>query len=208
MTILPSEFFRRSADVVAADLLGMVVLSTIGGVTTAGRIVETEAYLGYRDPASHGYRFRRHAGNQSLYAPSGTWYVYRSYGVHWCANLVCSEEGGDGAAVLLRALEPLEGLPTMRRRRGTRVDTALCSGPGKLTQALGITRALDGQLMSSAPVTVESQTTLQPARIVVTPRIGITKAANWPLRFALEGSRWLSRPANGRPGSPLAIHPS
>ncbi len=205
---LPPDFFLRPADAVAADLVGMLVRSTIGGVTTAGRIVETEAYLGFRDPASHGYRFRRHAGNESLYAPPGTWYVYRSYGIHWCANLVCSDSSGDGSAVLLRALEPLEGLPAMRRRRSTRVDAALCSGPGKLTQALGITRALDGQPMTSAPVAVEPSSTRRPARIAMTPRIGITKAAEWPLRFTLEGSRWLSRPAtNGRRGSPLASRP-
>jgi len=205
---LDPDFFLRSADLVAAELLGMLMTSTAGGTTTVGRIVETEAYLGHRDPASHGYRFRRHAGNESLYATPGTWYVYRAYGIHWCANLVCSDTEGDGSAVLIRALEPLRGLPAMRRRRGTPVDTALCSGPGKLTQALGITRALDGRPMASAPVTVEFDSTREPARIAVTPRIGITKAADWPLRFALEGSRWLSRPASGRPASALATHPS
>jgi DNA-3-methyladenine glycosylase len=203
----PSNFFTRSAEIVAADLLGGVVVSRVGGATMSGRIVETEAYLGHHDPASHGFRYRRHAGNASLYAPPGTWYVYRSYGIHWCANLVCGDEEGDGSAVLIRALEPLTGLPVMRRRRGLRPDVALCSGPGKLTQAMGITRALDGKPMANAPVTVEFDPTMQPARVVVTPRIGITKAADWPLRFAVEDSRWVSRPVNGRPASPLAIHP-
>ena len=206
-TRLDPDFFLRPANLVAADLIGTLITSTVAGTTTVGRIVETEAYLGHRDPASHGYRFRRHAGNESLYAAPGTWYVYRSYGIHWCANLVCSDTEGDGSAVLIRALEPLRGLRAMRRRRGTQVDTALCSGPGKLTQALGITRALDGRPMASAPVTVELDSTREPARIAVTPRIGITKAADWPLRFALEGSRWLSRRASGRPVSPLVTHP-
>ena len=204
----PPEFFTRSAEIVAADLLGAVMVSRINGATTSGRIVETEAYLGHRDPASHAFRYRRHAGNASLYAPPGTWYVYRSYGIHWCANLVCCDDGGDGSAVLIRALEPLTGLPVMRRRRGSRPDVALCSGPGKLTHAMGITRGLDGRAMANAPVTVVLAQTMQPARVVVTPRIGITKAADWPLRFVVKGSRWVSRPANGRPQSPLAIHPS
>jgi DNA-3-methyladenine glycosylase len=169
--------------------------------------VETEAYLGHRDPASHGFQYRRHAGNASLYAAPGTWYVYRSYGIHWCANLVCSDEEGDGSAVLIRALEPVRGLPVMRRRRGPRTDGELCSGPGKLTQAMGVTRALDGMPMASAPVTVVLDPTRQPARVVVTPRIGITKAADWPLRFAVDGSRWVSRPPSGRPPLPLATHP-
>jgi DNA-3-methyladenine glycosylase len=204
----PPDFFARSVETVASDLVGAVMVSRLGGATTSGRIVETEAYLGHRDPASHGYRYRRHARNASLYAPAGTWYIYRSYGIHWCANLVCSDEAGDGSAVLIRALEPLAGLTAMRRRRGTETDVALCSGPGKLTQAMGITRALDGQPMASAPVTVLLDQTMQPARVVVSPRIGITKAADWPLRFAVEDSRWVSRPANARRASPHAIHPS
>ena len=206
----PPEFFTRSAEMVAADLLGAVMVSRVNGATTSGRIVETEAYLGHRDPASHAFRYRRHAGNASLYAPPGTWYVYRSYGIHWCANLVCCDEEGDGSAVLIRALEPLTGLSIMRCRRGSRhrPDVALCSGPGKLTHAMGITRALDGRPMANAPVTVVVDQTMQPARVVVTPRIGITKAADWPLRFAVEGSRWVSRPANGRAPSPLASSPS
>jgi DNA-3-methyladenine glycosylase len=203
----PPDFFTRSAEVVAAELLGAVMVSRVGSATTSGRIVEAEAYLGHRDPASHGFRYRRHAANASLYAPPGTWYVYRSYGIHWCANLVCGDQEGGGSAVLIRALEPLTGLPVMRRRRGLRPDVALCSGPGKLTQAMGITRALDGKPMANAPVTVVFDPTMQPARVAVTPRIGITKAADWPLRFVVEDSRWVSRPVNGRHASPLAIHP-
>ena len=137
--LLPVSFFRRPAEVVARELIGAVVVSTVRGTRTAGRIVEVEAYLGHRDPASHGYQHRRHAQNEGLYGPAGHWYVYLSYGVHWCANLVADREV-NGGAVLLRALEPVEGLAVMRRRRGAVPDRQLAAGPGRLTQALGITR--------------------------------------------------------------------
>src|SRR5918998_2146441 len=110
---LPVAFFRRPAEIVAAELIGNVVVSSIGGLLTAGKIVETEAYLGYDDPASHGYRHRRNDRNAALFGAPGTWYVYLSYGMHWCANLVCEAEGR-ASAVLLRALEPVDGLATMR----------------------------------------------------------------------------------------------
>src|SRR5215210_1197106 len=130
---LPVNFFRRPAEVVARELLGRVLVSTIGGQVVTARIVETEAYLGYDDPASHGYLHRRNARNQALFGPPGSWYVYLSYGMHWCANLVC-QRTGLASAVLLRALEPLAGLELMRhRRRGVEVKD-LCSGPGKLCQ--------------------------------------------------------------------------
>jgi DNA-3-methyladenine glycosylase len=189
---LPVAFFRRPAEVVAADLLGEVIISSVGGILTSGKIVETEAYLGYEDPASHGYLHRRNARNQALFGPPGLWYVYLSYGMHWCANLVC-QEAGLASAVLLRALEPLEGLDAMRERRGGVSDRDLCSGPGKLCQALGITRELDGQPMSKSRVVVERGTRQHRDRIVATPRIGITKAADWQLRFHLAGSPWASR---------------
>jgi DNA-3-methyladenine glycosylase len=189
---LPVAFFRRPAEIVAADLLGMVVISTVGGGSTAGRIVETEAYLGYDDPASHGYRHRRNARNAALFGPPGLWYVYLSYGMHWCANLVC-QQAGYASAVLLRALEPLDGLDLMRQRRGPVPDRALCSGPGKLCQALGITRDLDGARMGAGPVLVRRPVRSEEPRIAATPRVGITKAADWPLRFVVAGSPWLSR---------------
>jgi DNA-3-methyladenine glycosylase len=188
---LPVSFFERSPDVVARELLGTTVVSTNGGRRTAGRIVETEAYLGRDDPASHGYQDRRHAQNESLYGPPGTWYVYLSYGMHWCANLVCGPLG-HASAVLLRALEPIEGLATMRRRRGAVADRQLCSGPGRLCQALGITRTLDGAAMRRSSVTVRAADALP--SVVASARIGITKAADWPLRFVIEGSPWTSRP--------------
>ena len=189
---LPVTFFRRPAEIVAADLLGMVVISSVGGRSTAGVIVETEAYLGYDDPASHGYLHRRNTRNAALFGPPGLWYVYLSYGMHWCANLVC-QQAGYASAVLLRALEPLDGLEVMRRRRGAVPDRSLCSGPGKLCQALGINRDLDGARMGASPVVVRRPVRSEERRIAATPRVGITKAVDWPLRFVVAGSPWLSR---------------
>jgi len=193
---LPVAFFSRPTEVVAADLLGMILVSSVGGKRTEGRIVETEAYLGYDDPASHGYRHRRHARNEALFGPPGLWYVYLSYGMHWCANLVC-QQAGLASAVLLRALEPLTGIEIMRRRRGGVPDRELCSGPGKLTQALGISRDLDGCRMSRSEVRVRRPDSIEAIEIAASPRIGITKAADWPLRFCLAGSPWTSRKETG-----------
>jgi len=192
---LPVSFFDRPAEVVARELLGTLVISTLAGQRTSGRIVETEAYLGYDDPASHGYRHRRHARNEALFGPPGTWYVYLSYGMHWCANLVCGVPG-QGSAVLLRALEPAEGLALMRERRGGVADRQLCSGPGRLCQALGITRDQDGLAMRRSGVLVRARQDRMPPAVVVSPRIGITKAADWPLRFAVSRSPWISRPGS------------
>jgi DNA-3-methyladenine glycosylase len=193
---LPVAFFKRPTEVVAAELIGKVVVSTVGGLLTAGRIVETEAYLGYDDPASHGYRHRRNARNAALFGPPGIWYVYLSYGMHWCANLVC-QRAGLASAVLLRAMEPLEGLDVMRQRRGELPDKQLCSGPGRLCQALGINRDLDGSAMAEGPVMVLRGDRVTVSAISATPRIGITKAADWPLRFHLAGSPWTSRKEKG-----------
>ncbi|HZE76178.1 MAG TPA: DNA-3-methyladenine glycosylase [Gemmatimonadales bacterium] len=189
---LPVRFFARPADAVARDLVGALIVSSIDGQSAMGRIVETEAYLGYDDPASHGYRHRRHAQNEALYGPPGSWYVYRSYGIHWCANLVCQAEG-DGSAVLLRAVEPLEGVEVMRGRRRLDEPGLLCAGPGRLCQALGITRlGLDGQMMEQSPV-MELARNGWAGAVEATPRVGITKAVGWPLRFAAAGSPWVSR---------------
>jgi DNA-3-methyladenine glycosylase len=188
--LLPVSFFRRPAEIVARELIGAVVVSTVRGARTAGRIVEVEAYLGYRDPASHGYRHRRHAQNEGLFGPAGHWYVYRSYGVHWCANLVAGTEVNEGA-VLLRAVEPIEGIETMRRRRGDVPDRQLAAGPGRMTQALGISHSLDQRAMRGAVVQVFQGA--PQAAPVATPRIGITRAVDWPLRFVEAGTRWASR---------------
>ncbi len=177
---------------VAPALLGTIIESRIGGTVTSGRIVETEAYLGHDDPAAHGYLGRRNDRNAAIFGPAASWYVYLSYGMHWCANLVCEREG-KAAAVLIRALEPLDGLDLMRARRGGVGDGQLCSGPGKLCQALGITRELDSIMMGTADVVVLRGTRRRESVIVAGPRIGITKAAEWPLRFVVGGSQWLSR---------------
>lgn len=190
---LPVAFFERDVETVARELLGAELETTFRGCRTVGRIVEVEAYLGAEDPASHAYRLRRHAQNTSLYLPPATWYVYLSYGMHWCANLVAGEPGR-GGAVLLRAIEPLEGVGAMARRRGLQQPRLLGAGPGRLCQALGITRArLDGVLMPASQAVVRLPlATSGSFEIVTTPRIGITKAAEWPLRFLVRGSGFVS----------------
>lgn len=180
--VLPQSFFKRAAPQVARDLLGAVLVSRIGGRVVAGRITEVEAYLGRDDPASHAWGGRRLAQNEGLYRPPGWWYVYRSYGMHWCANLVCASTGL-GAAVLIRAMVPTRGLDIMQRRRGEVPLRQLANGPGKLTVALGMTRAHDQQPMRSSPVVVRVGNRVDDDAVRVTPRIGITKAADWPLRF-------------------------
>lgn len=181
---LPASFFLRPAEVVARDLLGRRLESRIGGVATGGRIIETEAYLGISDPASHAFQGRRNAQNASIYTAPGTWYVYRSYGIHWCINLVTAPEGF-GAAVLIRAIVPDRGLDLMRERRRARPTSDLANGPGKLAQALGITRTLDGHTMASSAVVVVEGEPMPDAVVRVTPRIGITKGVEARLRFVV-----------------------
>jgi len=189
---LPPSFYARPTPVVARRLLGQVLVSEVGGRRTAGRIVETEAYLGPDDPASHGYRARRTRRNASLFERPGTAYVYFTYGMHWCLNAVTEREGMP-AAVLIRALEPLEGLATMRRRRRNAADRELCSGPAKLCQALGVTGREDGVPLTRGRLRIVRHRSRQRYAIIVTPRIGITRAVDWPLRFLIEGSPWVSR---------------
>jgi DNA-3-methyladenine glycosylase len=182
---LGSEFFARSVHDVAPDLIGVTLL--VDGV--GGRIVEVEAY-DHEDPASHGFRGRTDR-NASMFGPPGHAYVYRSYGIHWCLNLVC-EEVGVANAVLLRALEPTRGLEQMRARRGLEDERLLCSGPGRLCQALGVTREHDGLALDRPPFELLAGDS--PAEIVTGPRIGITRAAELPWRYAEAGSPFLSRP--------------
>lgn len=176
----------------APSLIGHYLVSTLGGERTVGRIVETEAYLGPDDPASHAAeRIGRTTRNAAMFGPPGTAYVYRSYGVHWCLNAVTDREGHP-AAVLIRALEPVAGLDVMRARRGTS-DRDLARGPGRLTQALGITGDQDGHPLVDPPLILAEGRQPDPEDIEVGPRIGISRARDWPLRFTLAGSRHLSR---------------
>ena len=169
---------------VAPDLVGATLL--VDGV--GGRIVEVEAY-DHEDPAAHGYRGRT-ARNASMFGPPGHAYVYRSYGIHWCLNLVCEDEG-TASAVLLRALEPTRGLDTMQARRGVEDPRLLCSGPGRLCQALGVTRDHDGLPLDVPPFRIEAPE--ETVEVVASARIGITRAADLPWRYAVAGSRYLSR---------------
>lgn len=175
----------------------MVLVSTVGGVETAGRIVETEAYIGPHDDASHAAaRIGRTARNGSMFGAPGIAYVYRIYGMHWCLNIV-TDEIDFPAAVLLRALEPLHGLDVMRARRHAGQkhlpDTALASGPGRLAAALGITGDHDGHPLQREPLLITAATPVAAESITAGPRVGITRAADWPLRFREAGSAWTSR---------------
>lgn len=166
-------------------------MSRIRGREAVGRIVETEAYIGPHDPACHAYGHRRTERTETLYGPPGTAYVYFTYGMHWCLNAV-TERVDYPAAVLIRALEPLDGIALMRRRRGRVPDRALCAGPARLCEALGITGRQNGESLERGAVRIlpGGRTRL---RVAVTPRIGITAARDWPLRFVIADSGWLSR---------------
>jgi len=177
---------RRNVHEVAPELIGATLL--VDGV--GGTIVELEAY-DHEDPAAHGYGNRRTARNASMFLPGGHAYVYRSYGIHWCLNFVCGEEG-EASAVLIRALEPTEGLDVMRARRRLDDVRLLCAGPGRLCQALGVTREHDGLSLDRPPFSLTSRR--GDVAIVTGPRIGITKAVDQPWRYGLAGSRFLSRP--------------
>lgn len=190
---LAASFFARDTVRVARGLLGAVVDSRIGGTRTAGRIVEVEAYVGAHDPADHGFGNRRTQRNQALFGPPGTAYVFRSYGIHWCLNAVTEREGRP-TAVLIRALEPIAGLERMGARRGTHDRRRLCAGPGMLTQALGVTGACDGVRLDRGALRILPDSGAARIDIVAGPRIGISKAADWPLRFVIRGSPWISRP--------------
>ena len=182
--MLRRDFFARSVHEVAPDLIGVTLL--VDGV--GGRIVEVEAY-DQEDPASHGYRGRT-TRTEAMFGPPGHAYVYRSYGIHWCLNLVCREEGVSEAA-LIRALEPTAGLEEQRRRRGVEDVRALCSGPGKLCQALGITGEHDGLPLDLPPFWLDERRGAP--EIVTGPRIGITRATELSWRYLEANSLFLSR---------------
>ena len=190
--MLKRDFFGRSVHEVAPELIGVTLL--LEGV--GGRIVEVEAY-DQEDPASHAHRGRT-ARNAVMFGPPGHAYVYRSYGIHWCLNLVCGEEGVPEAA-LIRALEPTSGLDLQRRRRGLDDVRALCSGPGKLCQALGITRQHDGLALDVPPFELVERDEVP--EILTGPRIGITRATELTWRYMSAGSPYLSRAAPRVAGS-------
>jgi DNA-3-methyladenine glycosylase len=194
---LPLAFYARRTAAVARALLGQRIISTVDGERCMARIVEVEAYLGPHDPASHSYRWHRSARNETMYGPPGRLYVYFTYGMHWCANVV-TERDGVPAAVLLRAAEPLEGLAVMRRRRAGRPDVQLLAGPARLTQALGITGDLDGHRLAGAPLWIVAGAPVPPARRERTSRVGVVQGAGLRLRWYERHNPHVSRPR--RPG--------
>jgi DNA-3-methyladenine glycosylase len=185
MALIRPDFFARSVHAVAPDLIGAIFL--FNGV--GGRIVEVEAYH-HTDPAAHSYGGRTER-NAVMFGPPGFAYVYRSYGIHWCVNFVCEPEGS-ASAVLIRAIEPLEGLEKMRRRRGLADARLLCAGPGRVCEALGISRANNGLPLDAPPFRLRRR--VGTVEIAVGPRIGLTKAVEQPWRYGLAGSRFLSKP--------------
>lgn len=190
--VLPRAFYDRDTELVARDLLGAIVQHDSAEGMTAGRIVETEAYLGEHDPACHaavGLTPR----TRPLYGPPGIAYVYFIYGVHWCLNAVTRAEGLP-SAVLIRALEPVDGLEWMRRRRSrARRDIDLTNGPGKLCQALGIDGTSNGLTLQRPPLVIRRGDIVAEDDVVLSPRIGITQAADWPLRWHIRGNPYVSR---------------
>lgn len=192
-SVLPQEFYARDTVDVARALLGCVLETRQNDEVTSGRITEVEAYVGPDDPAAHGYGDRRTPRNEAMFGPPGYSYVYFIYGMHWCFNAV-TEHDGYPAAVLIRSLEPIAGLNTMKRRRNTDNERILCSGPARLCQALGIDGESNAISLGDWPVRILSGVSVLGDAVVSGPRIGISKAADWPLRFYERGSRWVSRP--------------
>jgi DNA-3-methyladenine glycosylase len=195
---LPPSFYDRPTELVARDLLGRVLQHRSAEGSASGRIVEVEAYLGPHDPACHaaaGLTGR----TEHLHGPPGRAYVYFVYGVHWCVNAV-TRERGHGSAVLIRALEPLDGLALMRERRGVASDVMLTNGPGKLCQALGIDGAHNGLPLCRGTLRIlEGSPLVDEAAVGTSPRIGITRAVDWPLRFYARGNPFVSPVRAGVP---------
>jgi DNA-3-methyladenine glycosylase len=182
---LKRAFFARSVHEVAPDLIGATLLvNGVGGV-----IVEVEAYH-HTEPAAHSFNGPT-PRNLVMFGPPGFIYVYRSYGIHWCVNFVCEKEGS-ASAVLIRALQPTHGIATMRRRRRLQDERSLCSGPGKLTQALAITHAHNGLALDAPPFALHARP--HKVEVLTGVRIGLTKAVDLPWRYGMKGSKFLSKP--------------
>jgi DNA-3-methyladenine glycosylase len=189
---LPAAWFARPAADVARELLGALLVSEAGGVRVVAEIVETEAYVGPDDEASHAAeRFGRTARNDAMFAAAGTAYVYLIYGMHWCLNVATGDEGY-GAAVLIRAARPVDGIEHARTRRPGRPDRDLMRGPGNLARALGVDRALNYHPMDRPPLWIGPGRRIADADVAVGPRIGISRSADWPLRFWLRGDPHVS----------------
>jgi DNA-3-methyladenine glycosylase len=182
---LRKSFFDRSVHDVAPELIGATLL--VDGV--GGIIVEVEAYH-HTEPAAHSYNGQT-PRNAVMFGPPGFLYVYRSYGIHWCMNFVC-EAAGSASAVLVRALQPTQGLAAMKRRRGTIEERQLCSGPGKVCEALGVTRKHNGLPLDKPPFELRARA--DDFDVAIGVRIGITKAAELPWRYGVKGSPFLSKP--------------
>lgn len=194
---LLAEFYARPTLQVARELIGKTLWSRVDGELTSGVIVETEAYVAAIDPAAHGYRGMT-ARTRTMFGRPGHAYVYISYGMHHCLNVVTEPEG-EAAAILVRALEPRTGITVMRARRGARIsDRDLCRGPGRLCQALGITLTEDGVSLAGPLLWITGTPDWTHSAVATSPRIGITRAVEWPWRFYVPGSRYVSRGAPRR----------
>ena len=190
--ILPRSFYDRETEIVARDMLGTVLECETEDGVASGIIVETEAYLGEHDLACHA-AVGRTARTEHLYGPPGISYVYFIYGMYWCFNAVTREEG-QPSAVLVRALEPVDGVKLMHRRRPRiKSDVDLTNGPGKLCAALGITGAHTGKSLQRKPLVIREREPVPDEAVEVTPRVGITKSAHWPLRYLIRGNKYVSR---------------
>lgn len=186
---LGTKFYNRDAKVVAQDLLGCYLMTDLPEGKAIGKIVETEAYLSIGDLSSHSFRGLTKR-NRTMFGPPGYAYVYFTYGMHYCVNVVTREKGV-GEAVLIRALEPVEGIDIMKRRRGVMDIKNLCNGPAKLTQSLGINLTHNGYCINCGPIAILPKA--EPVEVVTTTRIGIIKSSDLPLRFYIQGNPYISK---------------
>ena len=190
--VLPRAFYERETEIVAREMLGTVLECETSAGIASGIIVETEAYLGEHDLACHAAAGRT-ARTEPLYGPPGTSYVYFIYGMYWCFNAVTRAEGLP-SAVLVRAVEPLAGIDLMRKRRSrVRNEVDLTSGPGKLCTALGIDGSMSAKTLQRKPLVIREGQSVPDDKVEVTTRIGITKSADWPLRWIVKGNRYVSK---------------